>query len=176
MEVLPDIGRIWVNSLCMSNPWPMIAATSRTLAELVSRELAQISQEDISFEHPRIQQNRKPGLNLYCYHVQEVESERAASCRWFALTFLISVTDYTRLGEQNLLSNVFVILSQYEQLPDTLLDQALQGYGAVQMRVCTQALTENILLWTVLRAPLQSALHVTLTVPQYLPHQVTCVP
>lgn len=160
----------------MSNSWPMIAATSRMLANLLSRELAQISQEDISFEHPRIQQSHKPGLNLYCYHVQEVESNRVASCRWFELTFLISVTDHTRLGEQNLLSDVFTMLSQYEQLPNTFLDRTLQGYGSVRMRICNQALTENILLWTVLHAPLQSALHVTLTVPYYLPHQVTLVP
>ncbi|MBD2123522.1 Pvc16 family protein [Trichocoleus sp. FACHB-262] len=154
----------------------MIAATSRTLAELLSRELAQISQEDISFEHPRIRRSYRPGLNLYCYHVQEVELHQADSCRWFNLTFLVSVIDHTRLGEQNLLSNVFVMLSQYEQLPDTFLDCTLQGYGAVQIRVCTQAPTESSLLWTVLCAPLQSALHVTLTVPYYLPQQVTLVP
>ncbi len=154
----------------------MIVAASRTLAGLLARELAQISQEHISFEHPRVWQGTRPGLNLYCYHVQEVEGDRGSRYRWFDLSFLISVTDHTRLGEQNLLSEALLRLSQYQQLPDTCLDRTLQGHGSVAIRVFTQAPTESFLLWNVLCAPLQLALHVTLTVPCQLPDQVALVP
>lgn len=143
----------------------MISAASQTLAELLTQELAQISQEQISFEHPRLWQKGKPGLNLYCYHVQEVNWVKNSSCRWFELTFLISATDHTSLGEQNLLSNVLVMLSQYQSLPDAVLDRTLRGRGSVGLRVFTQALAEDVQFWAVLCTPLQLALHVTLTVP-----------
>ncbi|MDX2228481.1 MAG: Pvc16 family protein [Leptolyngbyaceae cyanobacterium bins.349] len=143
----------------------MISAASQTLAELLTQELAQISQEQISFEHPRLWQKDKPGLNLYCYHVQEVDCVTNSNQRWFELTFLISATDYTSLGEQSLLSNVLMRLSQYPSLPEAVLDQSLRGFGAVGMRVFTQALAEDVQFWAVLRTPLQLALHVTLTVP-----------
>lgn len=90
--------------------------------------------------------------------------------RWFNLTFLISVVDHTSLGEQNLLSQVLVMLSQYQRLPASLLDDPLQGYGSIQMRIFTQSPAESILFWNVLCTPLKLALHVTLTVP-YLPDQ-----
>jgi hypothetical protein len=143
----------------------MISAASQTLAELLTQELAQISQEQISFEHPRLQPKAKPGLNLYCYHVQEVDRVKSSSGRWFELTFLISATDYTSLGEQHLLSNVLVMLSQYSSLPEAVLDRTLRGQGSVGMRVFTPALTEDVKFWAVLCTPLQLALHVTLTVP-----------
>ncbi len=143
----------------------MISAASQTLAGLLTQELSQISQEQISFEHPRLWQKDKPSLNLYCYHVQEVDRVKNSSYRWFELTFLISVTDHTSLGAQNLLSRVLVLLLQYQSLPDAVLDRTLQGCGSVNIRVFTQALTEDVQFWTVLCTPLQLALHVTLTVP-----------
>jgi hypothetical protein len=154
----------------------MIAAASKTLAGLFAQELARISQEQISFEHPRSWQQEKPGLNLYCYHVQEAEFGEKSGCRWLDLTFLVSVTDYTRLGEQNLLSEVLVMLSQYQLLPDAVLDYSLRGYGAVRMKVVTQPPTDSILFWTVLCVPMQLALHVTLTVPYHLPNQAVLIP
>jgi len=153
----------------------MIAAASQTLAGLLAQGLAQISPEQISFEHPRLWQKQKPGLNLYCYHVQEADRVRSATCHWFDLTFLVSVTDYTSLGEQSLLSDVLVMLSQYQLLPDAVLDRTLRGYGSVGMRVFTQAPDEDIRFWTVLRAPFQLALHVTLTVPSQLPNHAVLV-
>ncbi len=147
----------------------MIVAASLTLARLLSQGLTQISPEQISFEHPRLWQKHKPGLNLYCYHVQEAEGDRSSSCRWFDLTFLVSVADYTCLGEQHLLSDILVILSQYQLLPDGVLDHTLRGNGAIRMRFFAQAPTENIQFWTVLCVPLQLALHVTLTVPYRVP-------
>lgn len=154
----------------------MIAAASQTLARLLAQGLAQISQEQISFVHPRAWQRETPGLNLYCYHVQEANLATGSGYRWFDLTFLVSVNDYTSLGEQTLLSNALVILSQYQRLPDAVLDHTLRGYGAVQMRVFAQAPAESILFWTVLHAPFQLALHVTLTVPCHLPSQAVLVP
>lgn len=153
------------------NSWLMISAASQTLAGLLAQGLSQIAPEHISFAHPRMWQKDKPGLNLYCYHVQETDLTQSSGCRWYDLTFLISATDYTNLGEQNLLSDALVMLSQYQRLPDAVLDRTLQGHGSVQMRVFTQAPAESILFWNVLCAPFQLALHVTLTVPYHLPSQ-----
>jgi Pvc16 N-terminal domain len=153
----------------------MIAAASQTLAELIAEEVTQVSLEQISFAHPRLWQKNSPGLNLYCYNVQESgqpsNSESNSECRWFDLTFLVSVADYTTLGEQKMLSEVLGMLSQYPLLPNTVLDRTLQGYGTVNMKVFTQAMAESILFWAVLCAPFQLALHVTLTVPYPLPNQ-----
>ena len=149
----------------------MIAAASQTLAELIAEELTQVSLEQISFTHPRLWQKDSPGLNLYCYNVQESDLSRSSDCRWFDLTFLVSVADYTSLGEQKLLSEVLGMLSQHPLLPNTVLDRTLQGYGTVNMRVFTQAMAESILFWAVLCAPFQLAIHVTLTVPYPLPNQ-----
>lgn len=154
----------------------MIAAASQTLAGLLAQGLAQITPEQISFVHPRLWQRNQPGLNLYCYHVQESDLDEGSGCRWFDLTFLVSVTDYTSLGEQTLFSNALIMLSQYQLLPDMVLDRALRGQGAVRMRVFTQAPAESVLFWAVLSAPLQLALHVTLTVPCQIPNQVVLVP
>ena len=148
----------------------MIAAASQTLAELLAQGLTQVSPEQISFAHPRLWQKGSPGLNLYCYNVQEA-SGKSPDCRWFDLTFLVSVADYTNLGEQKLLSEVLGTLSQYPFLPNSVLDRTLQGYGTVNMKVFTQATAESILFWAVLCAPFQLALHVTLTVPYPLPSQ-----
>ncbi|MBD2072917.1 DUF4255 domain-containing protein [Phormidium sp. FACHB-592] len=154
----------------------MISAASQTLARLLAQGLAQISQEQISFEHPQLWRRDEPGLNLYCYHVQHTERLSRSDCRWFDLTFLVGVTHYTRLGEQSLFSEVLSVLSHDQQLPDAIVDHTLRGYGALQMRVFTQAPAENVVFWTVLRAPLQLALHVTLTVPQPLANQSVPVP
>lgn len=153
----------------------MISAVSQTLAELLTQELAQISQGQISFEHPRLWQKNKPGLNLYCYHVQEVDRAKSSNCRWFELTFLISATDHTSLGEQHLLSDVLIMLSRYSSLPDAVLDQTLRGCGAVGMRVVTQAPAEDVQFWSVLCTPFQLALHVTLTVPSPMLRQAGLV-
>jgi len=153
----------------------MIAAASQTLAGLLAQRLAQISPEQISFEHPSAWQKKKPGLNLYCYHVQETDRMESSACQWFDLTFLVSVTDYTSLGEQSLLSDTLVMLSQYQRLPDAVLDRTLRGYGSVGIRVFTQAPAEDIQFWTVLRAPFQLALHVTLTVPNPISNHVVLV-
>ncbi|MBM0744548.1 DUF4255 domain-containing protein [Phormidium sp. CLA17] len=154
----------------------MISAASQTLAGLIAQEMSQISKEQISFEHPRLWQKGKPGLNLYCYHVQEIDHLRSSDCRWFDLTFLVSVADYTSLGEQDLLSNVLAMLSQHQSLPDAVLDRTLCGGGAIRLRFFPQALAESIQFWAVLCTPLQLALHVTLTVP-YLPlNQVALMP
>jgi Pvc16 N-terminal domain len=96
---------------------------------------------------------------------------RSSDRRWFDLTFLISVADHTSLGEQSLLSEVLVMLSQHQRLPDAILDRTFQGYGAIQLRCFTQAPAEDIRFWSVMCAPLQLALHVTLTVPYPLPSQ-----
>jgi Pvc16 N-terminal domain len=149
----------------------MIPAASYTLARLLTQGLAQIDSEHISFEHPRLWQRDKPGLNLYCYHMQETDPLRSYDRRWFDLTFLISVADHTSLGEQSLLSDVLVMLSQHQRLPDAILDRTLQGYGAIQLRCFTQAPAEDIQFWSVMCVPLQLALHVTLTVPYPLPSQ-----
>lgn len=48
----------------------MIAIASQVLATLFTQQLSRIAQEQVSFEHPRLEQRHQPGLNLYCDHLQ----------------------------------------------------------------------------------------------------------
>jgi hypothetical protein len=169
----------------------MISATTQTLAELLSRELSTIGTEQISFNHPILSHFGYPGLNVYCYHVQtrytegsipaindvcnESTDESTSSLldsspdsgvsQWFDLSFLISVSDYTALGEQYLLSEVFAIVSNYKFLPEEVLAPELQGRGLLPMRVFSNEWSDIVMLWNVLCAPLRPALQVKITVP-----------
>lgn len=173
----------------------MISATTQALAEFLSRELSTIDTEQISFNHPMLSHPDHPGLNVYCYHVQARQTQSSApagdhSCddsweappllavapsheattsqgaaQWFDLSFLISVSDYTALGEQYLLSELFKILSRYDVLPEEVLAPELKGQGSLQIRVSNQEWSETVRLWNVLCAPLRPALQVRVTVP-----------
>ena len=173
----------------------MIPAATRTLASFItaSGNGSTISEECISFEHPQIQPLFKPNLNLYCYYLQpsrwvfheavkpvklrnivgqtfnssdfSVDWLSNQPCQWFDLTFLVSATDHTVLGEQQLLSEVLTLLANHPFLPERCLAPALRGKGQLPIQVSTMAAMDPLMLWQVLRTPLHLALHVTLTIP-----------
>lgn len=169
----------------------MISAVTQTLADFIAHGIAPVSREQISFEHPRIQLTAKPTLNLYCYRVQasgwnhlkddlqnlnelkdttrdsKLPPVNQQKCQWFDLTFLISVSSHTALAEQHLLSEILNMLSSYQFLPEEFLVPLLRGQGQLPVKVSTEAISDTLLLWQVLRAPLRLALHVTITVPLY---------
>jgi hypothetical protein len=138
----------------------------------------------------RLLESYKPCLNLYCYHIQEswcshqaptnrpssevlspleVQLDRivdtTASYRWFELTFLVSITDRTVLGEQHLLSDVVELLSNHHFLPEPVIAPELRGLGQLPLRISNPAIDDTITLWQVLQAPLRLSLQITLTVP-----------
>lgn len=88
----------------------------------------------------------------------------------FDLSFLISATDYTTLGEQHLLSEVLGIISNYECLPDEVIVPELKGLGILPIRVFNTGWADAIQLWNVLCAPLRPALQVNITVPFLTSH------
>ncbi|MEB3210442.1 MAG: Pvc16 family protein [Leptolyngbyaceae bacterium] len=180
----------------------MISAITQTLAEFLSRELSTIDTEQISFNHPMLTRSDNPGLNVYCYHVQirktnppvqtndpppsqawEMDHPLAVTlspdfatppnhAQWFDVSFLISVSDYTTLGEQYLLSEVLNILSSYDALPEEVLAPELKGQGSLPIQVSNNEWTETVRLWNVLCAPLRPALQVRITVPSQRPFPV----
>ncbi len=179
----------------MTTVYCMISATTQALAEFLSRELSTIDTEQISFNHPMLSHLDYPGLNVYCYHVQarrgkpsmpvpdnsstqtwEANDPLAAApspdvgavqgvSQWFDLSFLISVNDYTALGEQYLLSEIISVLSNRNSLPEEILAPELQGRGALPLRVSDHEWSDTVKLWDVLCAPLRPALQVRITVP-----------
>lgn len=171
----------------------MIPAATQTLAEFLASGLARIGRGHISFDHPQVLQKQKPCLNLYCYHIQashrpnpelarsprgslhngfEAQPASSLACQWFDLTFLVSVSDYTPLGEQHLLSDILTMMASYEFLPDQVIAPGLRGQGVLPIRVSTQGSVEDFMLWRVLQAPLRLALHITITVPCFVRHPV----
>lgn len=90
---------------------------------------------------------------------------QARESEWFDLSFLISATDYTTLGEQHLLSEVVMILSNYDYVPDEVVAPELRGLGLIPIRMFHPKWPDTLQLWNVLCAPLRPALQVNLTVP-----------
>lgn len=172
----------------------MISVATQTLADFITSGIPLINKEQVIFDHPRVAQDHKPALNLYCYRVQVSDWNQTVSSpgvrgyspsptlnsrkpvsaasvsQWFDLTFLVSVSDHTTLSEQHLLSELLAMLSSYQFLPDEFLSPLLRGQGVLPMTVSTEGVIDTALLWQVLRMPLRLALHVTLTVPFYHHH------
>jgi Pvc16 N-terminal domain len=138
----------------------------------------------------RLLEAYKPCLNLYCYHIQESWCSHQASTdrpssevlpplevqldrivdatttyRWFELTFLVSITDHTVLGEQHLLSDIVELLSNHHFLPEQVVAPELRGLGQLPLRISSPAIGDTLTLWQVLQAPLRLSLQITLTVP-----------
>lgn len=164
----------------------MISASTQTLATLLASNPLWVERETISFEHPQIARRSKPCLNVYCYHIQAVsgdsrpaltqsyqqsyqqrekKSDRRDDCQWFELTFLLSVFDYTTLGEQHLFSTILSALSSCRAIPEDLLAPSLKGWGDLPLSVSTPNTENSLQLWKVLGAPIRLSLHVKLAVP-----------
>lgn len=161
----------------------MIPAVTQTLAEILSDGTSSITKDQIFFNHPKTDQDRAVGVNLYCYDVREscpwppqwmsaeehdmnaAELEHRTTLKWFDISFLVSAWDFTALGEQHLLSEVLTLLSRYRFLPLEYLAPVLKGYGRLPIRISTGRLMDPIELWHALGAPLRPALHVIVTIP-----------
>lgn len=164
----------------------MIPAVTQTLAEILSDGTSSITKDQIFFNHPKVDQEMAVGVNLYCYDVresyscppqylsgeeesiQDIEAEQTKPLKWFDISFLVSVWDFTALGEQHLLSEVLMLLSRHSFLPIEYLSPVLQGYGRLPMRISTGRLMNPIELWHALGAPLRPALHVVVTIPFFV--------
>jgi Pvc16 N-terminal domain len=154
----------------------MILAATQSLAEFLSNTLPLIEKGHISFEHPQVLQSDRPCLNLYCYHIQKSCNSyqspldagiqgQSPRYQWFDLTFLVSISDHTALGEQHLLSNVVSLFSSYQFLPEQVIAPGLQGLGSLPIGIANQGIGDTMTLWQVLRSPLRLSLHITLTIP-----------
>lgn len=159
----------------------MIPAVAQTLAEFLSSRLSRIGTEQISFEHPNYVQNSSLGINLYFYDIQAknrqaqlepyvsskplacIEGQFGGRQTWFDVSFLLTVKDNTRLGEQHLLSEVFLLFSQCRYLPRRSMAPALKGSEALLIRF--NDIGDPIQFWRALQIPMHPALHITVTVP-----------
>ncbi|NJL86315.1 MAG: DUF4255 domain-containing protein [Leptolyngbyaceae cyanobacterium SM1_1_3] len=151
----------------------MIPAVAQTLAEVLTSRTSLIGKEQIYFNHPQANE-ACPAVNLYCYHVQPGHGEAPESglaetqergYRWLELLFLISVSDFTALGEQRLLSEILLLLLDCPCLPEEALAPQLRGRDLMKVQVSTKSVREAIALWTALGVPLRPAVHLTVTVP-----------
>jgi Pvc16 N-terminal domain len=173
----------------------MIPSVTQTLAKILVHGTSLLSTEQIDFTHPRVPQNTRPRLNLYCYNIQEnrikarltgamysqdeslttnlapnlasnlAPNLEMSSLRWFDVSFLVSVWDWTSLGEQHLLSEALLLFLQHRRLKEDLLAPALRGYGELQMTVSALSCADAAVLWSALDVPLRPALYVTVTIP-----------
>lgn len=155
----------------------MITAVSQTLAEILAVGSSLISTEQIDFNHPGMQQQGEPRINLYCYDLRENQQMQQSpleteitpndnnSPLWFDVSFLVTAWDCTGLGEQQLLSEALRLLLRYRFLPEKLLAPALQGYGLLPIRVSACESLDTVVFWKALAVPLRPALYVTVTVP-----------
>ncbi|MBH8560926.1 DUF4255 domain-containing protein [Nostoc sp. CENA67] len=156
----------------------MIPAATQTLAEILADGISLLSTEQIDFNHPGMEQNVNPRLNLYCYNIREnvyiqqsvsrhpvEQGIQMLSPRWFDVSFLVSAWDFTSLGEQRLLSEVLILLLHHHSLQEEVLAPALRGHGELSMTVSAIHPIDAAALWSALGVPLRPALYVTLTIP-----------
>ncbi|MFE4106163.1 Pvc16 family protein [Almyronema epifaneia] len=153
----------------------MIPAVAQTLAEVLTSRTSLISKEQIYFNHPQVNQDACPAVSLYCYHIQPGGRESAAQSslaefegglyQWLDLLFLISVSDFTALGEQRLLSEILLLFLDCPYLPEEALTSQLRGRASMPIQVSTKSVLDAITLWKALGVPLRPAVHLTVTVP-----------
>lgn len=162
----------------------MITAVTQTLASLLAVGTSLQSTEQIDFGLPSAEEYTKPGLNLYCYSLKASSGQQSnfcleeksldtqpnrstvkASVQWFDISFMITAKDYTSLGKQRLLSEVFMVLSDNYILEEKLLASVLQGYGDLQLTISNFGTDDTITLWNALGVHVRPALYVTLTIP-----------
>jgi Pvc16 N-terminal domain len=176
----------------------MIPSVTQTLAKILVHGTSLLSTEQIDFTHPRVPQKTRPRLNLYCYNIQENRTKarlkgamysqdesltpnlasnlEMSSLRWFDVSFLVSIWDWTSLGEQHLLSEALLLLLHHRRLKEDLLAPALRGYGELQMTVSALSCADAAVLWSALDVPLRPALYVTVTIPFEVKSDVSTSP
>lgn len=159
----------------------MIPAVAQTLAEFLNSRLSHIEAEQISFEHPSYFQGNNLGINLYFYDIQ-VSAERSPFEDWppveqldsarvqtrdhsasFDVSFMLTVKGNTRLGEQHLLSEVFLLLSQCHYLPRSSKAPTLKGSAELSIKL--NHASDPTQFWCALQTPMHPALHIIVTVP-----------
>lgn len=153
----------------------MIPAVAQTLAEVLTSRTSLISKEQISFNPPQVNQDNRPVVSLYCYHIQPGYGQPAiqsglarledSADGWLNLLFLISVSDFTALGEQRLLSEILLLFLNCPYLPEDALAPQLRGQPAIPVQVSIKSALDAMTLWTALGVPLRPALHLQVTVP-----------
>jgi len=157
----------------------MISAVAQTLAQILVNGTSLQGTEQIDFSLP----HREPGetgLTVYCYCIQEhpVDSpawNQPVTQRQIEVSFLISASDYTVLGEQQLLSEALMSLLCQNWLQGDLLPAEL-GCERLPFVISPIPGLDLTALWRSLELPLRPALYVTVTVPIAMPIQASPQP
>lgn len=166
----------------------MIPEVDAALKELVSREVLQGSNVDISFEAPTTEwagKRQKPTLNLYLYDIREdldrrrvqyeerrdAEGrvvERRQPPRKFKLSYLI--TAWTKLpeDEHRVLAAALSTLLSFDALPAEVMPEALTAVGeAVRVTVGLPPPQDRAIsdIWSALGGELKPSLDLVVTTP-----------
>lgn len=167
----------------------MISAVAQTLGRILAKETSLASSEAISFNFPRTNQPIASELILYFYDIRAISGlilpltqpniknsvatvaklhlssnqTQLKKIKWFEVLFLLSASDHTNLGSQQLLSEALTVLLRHELLSEQLLAPILQGYGDLPLVVHRQ---QNLVgLWQALAVPFRPALYFKVIAP-----------
>ena len=159
----------------------MIPAVSQTLARIIASQTSLDTVQQVSFDLPRRIWSQPTRVNLYVYDVRpktcefnhsvgsesdETISDWIEPPGWHQqveILFLIVARDWTRLGEQQLLSEVITYFARHSEIPEDGLVPALRGYGGMAIEIAQPM--DVVALWQALEVPLQPALYLKVTVP-----------
>lgn len=160
----------------------MIPAVSQTLAKILACQTSLGTVQQVSFERPQLQRSRPVGVNLYAYDVRRKappsaspvsagpSDDEAMSWKHSSLVsesvevfFLVVASDWTRLGEQQLLAEAINYFTQHSEIPEDHLVPDLRGCGSINVEIAHPA--DIAALWRALEVPLQPALYLKVTLP-----------
>ncbi len=158
----------------------MITAVVLTLTELLTQESSLLTEVKIDLNHPSKREDIRPALSLYCYDIRESVEPKCPSnpnsnpkqkedlenfelC-WFDLSFIIIAWDWTKLGEQSLLSETLKLFMQHRLISEDKLASELKGYGDLPM-IISRSIPDINNFWQALDLPLQPAIYLTVKTP-----------
>jgi hypothetical protein len=89
----------------------------------------------------------------------------STSITWLEVSFLLTTWNYTALGEQQLFSEIFILLLRHHYLPKEYLAPALSIHSQFPMQVSHQRVHHSAHFWKALGVSLRPLLHITVSVP-----------
>ena len=174
----------------------MLNSILQTLAGMLANGAVLTSTEQIDFSHPASSENsnRDRSLNLYLYDVRinkkmpsygrQVErhfdeSRQVAKIyrapKWFDISIVITASDRTVLGENQLLSETLLLFMRSGLLKEEFLTPDLRGHGDLSLSVTDDPPIDVGSLWSSLSAPIRPAIYLTVTAP-LSPWKATTLP
>jgi hypothetical protein len=157
----------------------MINAVALTLTQLLTQESYLLKTVKIDLSHPSRREDVRPALSLYFYDIRESLEKKCDSNQegktystvnsknslyWFDLSFIVIAWDWTKLGEQNLLSETLTLLIQHRLIREEKLASELKGYGALPM-IVNRSIPDINNFWQALDLPLKPAIYLTVKTP-----------